>query len=50
MRDFNEDPNEKISGNQGFRDREASYLCYALQEIEILPTFVYSYFSGLIFT
>ena len=25
MRDFTEDPNEDISGNQGFRAREASY-------------------------
>ena len=27
-RDFTEDPNEEISGNQGFRVREASYPCY----------------------
>ena len=28
MRDFAEDPKEKISGNPRFRTREASYLCY----------------------
>ena len=27
-RGFTEDPNEEISGNQGFRAREASYPCY----------------------
>ena len=26
--DFNEDPNEEIFGNQGFRARDASNLCY----------------------
>ena len=28
MRDFNEDPKEEISGNQRFRARETSYLCF----------------------
>ena len=27
-RDAIEDPKEEISGNQGFRARESSYLCY----------------------
>ena len=43
-RDFTKVLNEEILGNQGFRDKEASYLCYYAQ---ILPTFVYSYFCVL---
>ena len=44
-RDFTKVLNEEILENQGFRDREASCLCYYAQ---ILPTFVYSYFCVLI--
>ena len=28
MKDFTENPKEEISGNQGFRVREASHTCY----------------------
>ena len=28
IREFTKDPKKEISGNQGFRDREASYPCY----------------------
>ena len=43
MRDFTEDPNEEISGNQRFRAREASYSCYYASRCRVLPTLVYFY-------
>ena len=46
MRDFTEDPKEKILGNQGFRAKEASYLCYYASRGRVLPTLVYFYLKG----
>ena len=45
-RDFTEDPKEEISGNQGFRAREASYPCYYSSKGRVLPTLAYFYLKG----